>query len=86
MEDDAWVWGLSGWWCHQRVTSETSVRHLSRDSKLGVEKLIWSLGLRSGQRDTGESSEYRWYLDKDLLGNKCQEKRSQDRALGHPNN
>lgn len=46
MEDDAWVWGLSGWWCHQRVTSETSVRHLSRDSKLGVEKLNLELGTK----------------------------------------
>ena len=33
------------------------------------------MGLRSGQRDIGESSEYTWCSEKDLLRDKCPERR-----------
>ena len=36
--------GLKWWWRHQVVTSETSVRQLSRDTELRVEEMDLEFG------------------------------------------
>lgn len=73
--------------CHQVVTSETSVRQLSRDTEFGVEEMNLELGTEVWtERHWGVIRIY-MVLGQGSPGREMSsEKRGQDGALGHPNN